>query len=178
MPEGAAVEGRLIALPIGLGRSKEWLYLFTTIPLPLPQAEVLALYGKRWKIETDLRSLKKTVRLHHIAARNPSMMEKELLTAVAAYNLVRAVMALAAQRHQLSPRQLSFTFVLNIVNASWHRLQSAPTPKAYQREVMDLLDAAALGTHPQRKKPRSSPRAGWHRRHPFPPRKENHNVTI
>ena len=47
-------------------------------------------------------------------------MEKELLTAVAAYNLVRAVMALAARRHNLSPRQLSFTFVLNIVNTSWY----------------------------------------------------------
>ena len=104
MPESAAVQGRLIALRIGRGRSQPWLSLFTT--LPLPQAEVLALYGKRWKIETDLRSLKRTVRLHHIAARNPSMMEKELLTAVAAYNLVRAVMALAAQRHN-SPRDNS-----------------------------------------------------------------------
>ena len=83
MPEGAAVEGRLIALRIGKGQSKEWLYLFTTVALP--QAEVLALYGKRWNIETDLRSLKTTVRLHHIAVRNESMMKKELLTAIAAY---------------------------------------------------------------------------------------------
>jgi len=44
--------------------------------------QVLALYGKRWNIETDLRSLKRTVRLHHISARNESMMEKELLTAI------------------------------------------------------------------------------------------------
>ena len=99
MPEGAAVEGRLIALRIGKGQSQEWLYLFTTVALP--QAEVLAWYGKRWNIETDLRSLKRTVRLHHIAVRNESMMKKELLTAVAAYNLVRAVMALAARRHHL-----------------------------------------------------------------------------
>ena len=176
MPEGAAVEGRLMALRIGRGKSSEWLYLFTT--LHLTQAEVLALYGKRWQIETDLRSLKRTVRLHHIAARNESMMEKELLTAVAAYNLVRAVMALAARRHNLAPRQLSFTFVLNVVNASWHRLQTAPTAKAYQREVMDLLDAAAQGTHPKRLKRRSSPRAVWHRRHTFPARKENSNVAI
>ena len=176
MPEGAAVEGRLIALRIGRGKSGEWLYLFTT--LSLPQAEVLALYGKRWEIETDLRSLKRTVRLHHIAARNESMMEKELLTAVAAYNLVRAVMALAARRHNLAPRQLSFTFVLNLVNASWHKLQTAPTAKAYQREVMNLLDAAVQGTHPKRPKRRSSPRAVWHRRHTFPARKENSNVAI
>ena len=53
MPEGAAVEGRLIALRIGRGHAKQWLDLFTTVTFP--QAEVVALYGKRWNIETDLR---------------------------------------------------------------------------------------------------------------------------
>jgi hypothetical protein len=171
MPAGASVAGRLIAARIGRGKSQEWLYLFTTLELPWEQ--VLALYGKRWNIETDLRSLKRTVQLHHVAARNESMMEKELLTAVAAYNLVRAVMALAARRHNLSPRQLSFTFALNVVSASWHRLQSAPDADAYQREVFGLLDAAAEGVHPNRKKRRSFPRAAWHRRHSFPARKES-----
>jgi len=170
MPEGAVVEGRLIALRVGRGQSKEWLYLFTTVTLP--RAEVLALYGKRWKIETDLRSLKRTVRLHHIAARNESMMEKELLTAVAAYNLVRAVMALAARRHNLAPRQLSFTFVLNVVHASWHRLQAATDADTYRREVFRLLDAAAQGIHPKRTKPRSFPRTVWHHGSTFPTPKE------
>jgi hypothetical protein len=139
--------------------------------LELPQEQVVALYGKRWSIETDLRALKRSVGLHHIAARNESMMKKELLTAMAAYNLVRAVMALAARRHNLSSRQLSFTFVLNVVNASWHRLQ-ASDPDSYQREIINLLDAAAQGIHPKRKKRRSFPRAVWHRRHSFPARKE------
>jgi hypothetical protein len=170
MPEGAAVPGRLIAARIGRGRSQTWLYLFTT--LELAREQVVALYGKRWNIETDLRSLKTTVRLHHIAARKQSMMEKELLAAIGAYNLVRAVMALAARRHHLAPRQLSFTFVRNVVDASWHRLQSAPDATTYQREVLDLLDAAAEGVHPHRKKRRSYPRAVWHRRHSFPARKE------
>ena len=170
MPEGASVPGRLLAVRIGRGKTKEWLYLFTT--LELPREQILELYGKRWNIETDLRSLKRTVRLHHIAARNESMMEKELLTALAAYNLVRTVMALAARRHNISPRQLSFTFVLNVVNASWPGLQSAPDAEAYQRKVFSLLDAAAEGVHPNRKKRRSFPRAAWHRRHSFPARKE------
>ena len=170
MPAGAGVDGRLIALRIGQGKSKEWLYLFTTLT---DQAEeVAALYGQRWNIETDLRSLKRTVQLHHIAARNESMMEKELYAAVAAYNLVRAVMALAARRHQLSPRQLSFTFALNVVNARWSRLQALSGPADYQREVFYILDAVAEGTHPKRKKPRSYRRAAWYRRRTFPILKE------
>src|SRR5438105_772137 len=48
LPPGAAVQGRLIAARIGRGKAKEWLYLFTT--LPLPRQQVLVLYGKRWRI--------------------------------------------------------------------------------------------------------------------------------
>jgi hypothetical protein len=176
MPKDACVEGRLIAARIGRGKSKQWIYLFTT--LTLPREQVVAVYGKRWSMETDLRSLKTTIRLNHVAARNESMVEKELLTAVAAYNLVRAVMALAARRHNLSPRQLSFSFVRNVVNASWHRLQSAADGDVYQAEVSRLLDAAAQGVHPKRKKRRTAPRAVWHRRHTFPARKENPKETI
>jgi len=169
MPQDANICGRLISVRVGRGQSKQWLHLFTT--LTLPQAEVVELYAKRWNIETDLRSLKRTVRLHHIGARNESMLEKELLTAVAAYNLVRAVIALAAYRQNLSPRQLSFTFVLNIVNASWGRLQTITDAAHYRTEVVRMLDAAAQGTHPRRTKPRSFPRTVWNKGHAFPSHK-------
>jgi len=171
MPSGASLSGRLISLRIGRGKSKEWLHLFTT--LALPSEQVLALYGKRWNIETDLRSLKRTVNLHHVAARNESMMGKELLVAIAAYNLVRAVMALAAHRHHLSPRQLSFSFVLNVVNARWSRLQGITDAEEYRRAVHEMIDAAAQGKHPNRRKHRTFPRAVWGRRGLFPSRKEN-----
>jgi hypothetical protein len=173
---GPAVDGRLISMRIGRGKSKQWLHLFVTGTQPAK--ELAALYGKRWNIETDLRSLKRTVRLHHIAVRKPSMLEKELLMAMAAYNLVRAVMALAARRHGLSPRQLSFSFVMNVVDASWHKLQAASDAEAYQRAVFALLDAAAQGTHPTRKKRRCYPRATWNRRESFPTRHEKPRETI
>jgi hypothetical protein len=122
--------------------------------------------------------VKRTVRLHHIAVRKPSTLDKELLTAVAAYNLVRAVMALAARRHGLSPRQLSFTFVMNVVDTCWHKLQTAADAKSYQRAVFAMLDTAAQGTHPKRRKRRSYPRAAWNRRHTFPTLKEGpHGLT-
>jgi hypothetical protein len=170
MPQDANICGRLISVRVGRGQSKQWLHLFTT--LTLPQAEVVELYAKRWNIETDLRSLKRTVNLHHIAARNESMMEKELLTGIAAYNLVRTVIALAAYRHNLEPRQLSFTFVLNVVNARWPKLQTITDADLYRREVIQMLDAAAQGKHPTRKKRRTFPRAVWGRAHSFPSRKE------
>ena len=171
MPPEAKICGRLLSIRIGRGKSKEWLHLFTT--LALEQSEVLELYGKRWHIETDLRSLKRTVGMHHITARNESMMEKELLTAMAAYNLVRAVIALAARRHNLAPRQLSFTFALTIVNAAWPRLQTATDADIYQREVFRMLDAVVQGKHPERKNRRAFPRAVWGHGFKFPKHKEH-----
>jgi hypothetical protein len=161
LPEDAAVAGRLIAAQVGRGKSKQWLYLFTTSPLPAE--EIVVLYGQRWTIETDLRSLKRTVQLHHIRARSLDMMEKHLLLAISAYNLVRAVMCLAARRHRLDPRQLSFTQVLTLVDSAWHRLITAPTKQQHDREFLRVLDLAAECTLPKRRKRRSYPRQLWRR---------------
>jgi len=98
-PEDARVAGRLIAWRVGRGKHKQWLYLFTTTSLPAE--EVVALYGLRWRIETDLRSLKQTVHLYRLHAHSADTMEKELLIGVMAYNLVRAIMFQAAQRAKL-----------------------------------------------------------------------------
>ncbi len=169
LPPEAEVAGRIIMRRIGRGKSKTWLYLFTT--LKLPAAEVVSLYARRWDIETDLRSLKRTVRLHHLTAKSVDMMEKELLVAVSAYNLVRAVMCLAARQAGLDPRQLSFTQVLNVVNTAWPRLAAAGTIEEHHREFQRVLDFAASCTLPKRRKRRSCPRAVWGRGFRFPARK-------
>jgi hypothetical protein len=155
-PADASIPGRLIAERVGRGKSKQWLYLFTT--LPLPWQEIVELYRQRWTIETDLRSLKRTVRLQHIAARTEEMMEKELLIAVSAYNLVRAVICLAARRAQLHPRQLSFSFVLTLVDCSWPRLTGACNKAEHDREFERVLDLAVGYLLPKRRKHRSYPR--------------------
>jgi hypothetical protein len=72
----SVVPGRLIAARVGVGKSQQWLYLFTTSHRGAK--DLVELYGRRWNIETDLRSLKRTVRLHHIAAKSDDMMEKEI----------------------------------------------------------------------------------------------------
>jgi hypothetical protein len=63
LPEQAAVSGRLIVCA-NPSRPHELLYLFTTLELPV--AEIVDIYGLRWNVETDLRSLKRTVGLHQL----------------------------------------------------------------------------------------------------------------
>jgi len=168
-PEGATLEGRLIAVRVGRGKSKQWLYLFTTLSLPIDQ--VVAIYGKRWNIETDLRSLKRTVQLQQIRSRSVDGMEKELLTAICAYNLVRAVMCLAARRSGIPARRLSFSQSLDVVNGAWPRLATARTREAYEAAFEQVLDWIAANKLPNRTKTRRYPREVWGRGYYFPTRK-------
>jgi hypothetical protein len=168
-PAGASLEGRFIAVRVGRGKSKKWLYLFTTLSVSV--ATVMRVYGQRWNIETDLRSLKRTVQLQHLRSRSVDGMEKELLMAICAYNLVRAVMCLAARRSGVPARRLSFTQTLDVVNGAWPRLTSAPTTKAYDAAFEQVLDWIAANKLPNRSKPRRYPREVWGRGYRFPTRK-------
>jgi hypothetical protein len=137
----------------------------------LPVQEVVGIYARRWNIETDLRSLKQTVHLQQLRSRSVDGIEKELLTAICAYNFVRAVMCLAARRAGMATRQLSFTQVLDVVNCAWPGLASAASKQAHDAEFEKILDWAAACKLPRRRKRRSYPREVWGRGYHFPARK-------
>ena len=168
-PPDASLKGRLIAWRVGRGKHRQWLYLFTTSALPAE--EIVELYGRRWCIETDLRSLKQTVRLQRISAHSVDMMEKELLLAILAYNLVRAIMFQAAQRARIDPRQLSFTYASNIVLDGYPKVLAARTTEQQERELEQILDLVARCRLPKRTKPRSYQREVWGRGYRYPVRR-------
>jgi hypothetical protein len=168
VPEQATVEGRLIVCA-NPSRPNELLCLFTTLDLPVE--EILGIYKLRWNVETDLRSLKRTVGLQQLSSKSLDMVEKELLLAIAAYNLVRAVMCLAARRANLTPRQLSFSFVQTVVEAALPGLDHAATEAEYQQRLDRMLRYAAQGKHPHRTRTRSYPREVWGQGARFPRRK-------
>lgn len=168
LPTGIHLPGRVIVCELK-GTREPLLCLFTT--LDQPSSEVIQMYGLRWNIETDLRALKRTVRLHHVRARSLAMMEKDLLLGVLAYNLVRTVMCLAARKAGFSPRQLSFTSVYTLVETHLSTLLRARSHQSWRREVDKLIDYAAAYKLPQRPKQRSYPRAVWGSGYRFPIRK-------
>jgi len=170
LPAGASIEGWMVACR-NPARREEILYFFTT--LDLKPRRILALYKLRWNIETDLRSLKRTVNLHQITSRATAMVEKEVLLAVTAYNVVRAVMYLAAGRAGLTPRQLSFSAAQDAVLAAWPHLQRATTETQYRRELERLLQRVTQTRLPTRSRQRSYPREVWGRGGQFPSRKSS-----
>jgi len=169
----AVVAGRLIARRVGRGKSKQWLYVFTT--LELPADEVLEIYGRRWGVESDLRSLKQTVRLRRLMVQSVDLMQKELLAAVLAYNLVRAIMCLAARSAGIQPRQLSFTYAYNIVTDGLPDVLAAATEAEQIERLERIVYLVGRCRLPNRSKRRSYPRAVWGRgyRYAIRPRGDN-----
>jgi hypothetical protein len=77
-----------------------------------PAAEVAALYGQRWAIETNLRHLKQTMKMDVLHCETEDGVLKELTVFALVYNLVRSVMCAAAKRQQVPVARISFADAL------------------------------------------------------------------
>ena len=160
LPADACVRGRLIVQQVQASDgSLVTLYLFTTLALAVEQ--LVELYGQRWNVETDLRSLKRTVDLQILRCKSTDMIAKELVLSIVGYNLVRAVMNAAAEEYALDPRRLSFSRSQDVVNAALPGLAAAPTPVEYQAKLRRMLQLVASCKLPDRSGRRSTPREVW-----------------
>ena len=61
--------------------------------------EIAGLYRARWHAELDIRSIKQTMRMDVLRCKTPELVRKEIWAHLLVYNLIRGVMAEAAQRH-------------------------------------------------------------------------------
>ena len=61
--------------------------------------------------------LPQTMNMSVLRCKTPAMVRKEIWMHLLAYNLVRTVMAEAAQRAGIKPRQLSFAAAVQTINA-------------------------------------------------------------
>jgi hypothetical protein len=107
-PKDAAVDVWLHEVPLDNG---ETLYLVTTLPVDAQQAGEF--YRRRYDLEHDIRDVKVTLKTECIRAKSVSMVKKELLTSIVAYNLVVQFRRQAAALAGVAPRRLSFTGVWN-----------------------------------------------------------------
>ena len=113
--------------------------------------ELAALYASRWHVELDLRSIKAVMQMDILRGKTPAMVEKEIAAHLLVYNLVRAVMAQAADTHGLLPRQLSFKAALRLLNAFEMHLRHALT----RIELLAALAGRRLVHRPNRVEPRA-----------------------
>jgi hypothetical protein len=173
LPADACVKGRLLVRQVepNNGGAAFLLAFFTTLSLSIEK--VYSLYGQRWAIETDLRTLKSTLRLDQLTCTTPDMVAKEIQMAITAYNLVRALIGLASQQSGIPPRGYRFTKVLRILQAFGPALANAPDQPTAQRILDQIITFVQQSKLPRRKRQRPSyPRAVWKRGATFPNHKK------
>ena len=105
-----------------------------------------------------------------LRCKTPELVRKEVWAHVLAYNLVRAVMAQAAARHDIPPRSISFTGSMQTLEAFQPVLALGPARDAAGRRVLYHELLGAIATHrvadrPDRFEPRLKKRrkdyCGW-----------------
>jgi putative transposase len=170
LPPDACVPGRLIVRQVqpDSATAPFLLALFTTLPEPVKQIQEL--YGQRWNIETDLRTLKSQLRMQQLSCATPEMAAKEIQMSIAAYNLVRAVICIAAQHSGLPPRDYSFTRAARIVESFAPKISSASSEQEAKRHFDRMLYFLQQAKLPRRKR-KSYSRALWGIRKQYPKRK-------
>lgn len=168
------IVGRLLRVPLERPGFRPFtLCLFTTLldADQYPVAELVALYGRRWDVELDLRYVKATLGMAQLTTKSPDLVHKDFLAGLLAYNLLRAVMLDAAEHRHCSPLDLRFT-------SCWRRLRTVlgtrhPTdaPAARTAAWSRLVDRVAQCRLRPRPRFRIEPRAVRRRRCAYPPLK-------
>jgi hypothetical protein len=119
-------------------------------------ADILELYHQRWHVEIDLRAIKTQMKMDILRCLTPTMVHKEIWAHLLAYNLVRKVMAQAAQEHDLTPRQLSFAGAMQTLNEFRTLLLLASDDELLElsRRILVAIASHRVGDRPNRYEPR------------------------
>jgi hypothetical protein len=172
LPADAQVGGFLCEYEISTRKGPEALYLFATLSEGSNQ-EWAELYRRRWEVEPDIAASKVTLGLGQMAALTKEMIEKEVVLASVAYNLVVSVRHQAATKAKVDPRRLSFKGTLSLLKAYEARLAAGGLSEEEAQELFEKL-LRAVG---QRKLPnrpgRSYPREVLPRGRRYPTRKRS-----
>ena len=174
LPEDACVRGRMLVTLVrpSNGADAFLLVLFTTLSAAEASREdLLELYGKRWNIELDLRTLKGTLKMEQLTSNSPEMVAKEIHAAMILYNLVRSVMYAAAAQAGIAPRRYSFARVRHIVEHFLPFIAAAKTPEEAQALTDKMMYCVGQKKLRNPKGRRSYPRAVWGRPRTFPSHK-------
>ena len=126
-------------------------------PREVRKKDLLALYAQRWHVELDFRNIKTTLGMDVLRCLTPQMVEKELWVNLLAYNLIRLLMAQAAQEAGLHPRELSFKHTVQIWT-QWLSLRCGRGQDWQRNTLFQLIAQVRVGQRPGRLEPRARKR--------------------
>jgi len=121
-------------------RVQQFKVITTILARSIDGQQIGDLYERRWEGEVDIRSIKCTMQMDILRCKTPDMVHKEIWTHLLAYNLLRTVMAVAANENDIEPRKVSFKGAKQALTAF------APKIEAARPEDRGLLIDAMLTT--------------------------------
>jgi len=121
------------------------------------KADMGDLYRRRWDAELNLRSLKTVLQMDVLRGKTPEMVRKEIWAHLLAYNLIRKVMAQAAQGFDVKPWTISFKATLQTLKAFALPLLTCAQNKLPEmiEELLLAIARHAVGNRPGRIEPRA-----------------------
>jgi len=117
-------------------------------------------YKRRCEGEVDIRSIDSCLQMDILRCKTPEMFHKEIWAHLLAYNLLRTVMAVAADQNDIAPRQVSFKGAKQALTAFAPKLEAA-LPEHRESLFDALLTTMAyhrVGNRPGRWEPRARKR--------------------
>src|SRR4029077_6156777 len=106
-------------------RAEQFQVVTTIIDASIGGGQIGGLYERRWDGEVDIRSVKSTMKMDILRCKTPEMVRKEIWAHLLAYNLLRTVMAVAANASDVEPREISFKGAKQALTAFAPKLEAA-----------------------------------------------------
>jgi putative transposase len=132
------------------------LVIVTTLldPEQYSSVEIASLYRQRWQAELHLRSIKVVLQMDHLRCRTPAHARTEFYMHLIGYNLIRGVMAVAAQQAGKAPWEISFKGTLQLFNQFLATLMMNVPGKMWCPALLTAISMHAVGHRPDRFEPR------------------------
>lgn len=140
----------------GQGRRSHWITIATTLldPAEYSKRDLAELYGFRWNVELDIRSIKTTLGLEHVNCKSPAMVRRHLWTTLLAYNLIRTITARTSLMYGGQPREMSFTSACQYVLSTWMLVSTGHCIAETIRLLYKQIAACRVGNRLGREEPR------------------------
>ncbi|NLF01213.1 MAG: IS4 family transposase, partial [Anaerolineales bacterium] len=162
----ATVRVRLIKAVMRIRGHRQVVWFATSLldSKEYPAKEIVALYARRWRIETLLFQLKVGLSADVLRSKTPDGVLKEIAARMAALNVVRAIMLEAATTYGQDPTTLSFVHSLRAILAFAPHLATAAVwklPMIYQA-MLHQIAIGCIRQRPGRLEPRMVRRENKH----------------
>jgi hypothetical protein len=134
------------------GRRTRVVTLVTTLldPEQYSAKELARLFGLRWRVETNLKYLKQTLRMDVLRCGTVEGVLKELAVFVLIYNLVRRVMCVAGRQQEVAPERISFI-------DAWRWLRHAQPGEALPKLVVNPERPGRAEPRVRKRRPKQFP---------------------